>query len=250
VSAVVERILFSIALAIVAAAYAAVGQGGATGYIAVMGLTGFAPDVIRPAALVLNMLASAIGTLQFSRAGMLMWRTFYPFALLGVPCSVLGGATHLPASVYHPVVGLLLLAAAWQMTRSARVVNGAEDTEISPPPLLPSILAGAAIGFVAGVTGIGGGILLAPLMLTLGWSGARETAAVSAGFNLLNSAAALAGLWLNHPSFSLPSLWWLVAVASGGLFGSWLGVRGLPTWVLRYALAALLVIAGVRMLLI
>jgi uncharacterized protein len=185
---------------------------------------------------------------QFARAGLLTWRNFYPFAALGVPCSILGGATHLSASIYHPVVGSLLLVAAWQMARSAQRAKREEDAEERLPPLSLSVLAGAGIGFVAGVTGIGGGILLAPLMLGLGWSGARQTAAVSAAFNLLNSAAALFGLWIRHPTFPLPSPCWLAAVACGGLLGSWLGVRGLPTWVLRYALVALLVIAGGRML--
>jgi uncharacterized protein len=131
---------------------------------------------------------------------------------------------------------------------AARLTKEDEDAATHPPPILLSVLAGAGIGFVAGVTGIGGGILLAPLMLGVGWSGIRQTAAASAAFNLLNSAAALFGLWINHPSFPLPSLSWLAAVACGGLLGSWLGVRGLPTWVLRYALAALVLIAGGRML--
>jgi uncharacterized protein len=115
-----EQILVSIALTAVATAYAAVGQGGATGYIAVLGLVGFGPDIIRPAALTLNMLVSAIGMAQFARVGLLNWRSFGPFALLGVPCSILGGIIHLPALIYHPVVGVLLLLAAWQMARSAQ----------------------------------------------------------------------------------------------------------------------------------
>jgi uncharacterized membrane protein YfcA len=159
VNGTLEQILFIVALAMVAMAYATVGQGGATGYIAVMGLVGFAPDVIRPAALVLNVLVSAIGTAQFARAGVLRWRTFYPFALLGVPCSILGGATHLPAHVYHPIVGALLLLAAWRTARSAYHPDSG-DAEF--PPLVPSMIAGAGVGFLAGVTGIGGGILLAP----------------------------------------------------------------------------------------
>jgi uncharacterized membrane protein YfcA len=110
-----EQILFCVALTLVAMAYAAVGQAGATGYIAVMGLLGFGPDVIRPAALTLNVLVSAIGTAQFARAGLLNWRSFYSITLLGVPCSILGGMTHLPTFIYHPVVGALLLLAAWQM---------------------------------------------------------------------------------------------------------------------------------------
>jgi uncharacterized protein len=247
VNGTLEQILFIAALAIVAMAYATVGQGGATGYIAVMGLAGFTPDVIRPAALILNVLVSVIGTAQFARVGLLKWRIFYPFALLGVPCSILGGATHLPAHVYHPVVGAFLLLAAWRIARSARRENDG-DAEVKFAPLPGSVLAGAVIGFVAGVTGIGGGILLAPLMLARKWASARETVAVSSAFNLLNSAAALAGLSVTAPDFAAPPAWWLLAVVCGGSLGAWLSVRTLPTWAVRYALAVLLLVAAVRML--
>jgi uncharacterized membrane protein YfcA len=71
---------------------------------------------------------------------------------------------------------------------------------------------------------------------------------VSATFNLVNSAAALAGLWATAPVFQAPPSWWLLAVVCGGSLGSWLGLRGLPTWAVRYALAALLLVAGARML--
>jgi len=242
----IEQTFLSIAFAAVAIAYATVGQGGATGYIAVMALAGFTPDLIRPTALILNVLVSAIGTAQFARAGLLDWRTFYPYALLGVPCSVLGGATHLPAYIYQPVVGVLLLLAAWRIARSARHAVVDEDTD--PPPLMLSTMAGAIVGFVAGITGIGGGILLAPLILARGWAGARKTVAISAAFNLLNTAAALAGLWVSASAFVAPPSLWLLAVICGGSLGSWLSVRGLPTWAVRYALAVLLLVAGVRML--
>jgi uncharacterized protein len=249
VNEIAGQILLSVALAVVAIAYAAVGQGGATGYIAVMGLAGFPPDIIRPAALILNVLVSAIGTAQFARAGLLNWRGFYPFILLGVPCSILGGITHLPAFVYHPVVGALLLLAAWRMARSARQEGGDGGDTPTQPPLESSILVGAVIGFVAGVTGIGGGILLAPWMLARRWAGARQTTAISSAFNLLNTGAALAGLWITAPQFAPPPSWWLLAVVCGGSFGSWLSIRTLPTWGVRYGLTVLLVVAGARMLL-
>ena len=111
-----------------------------------------------------------------------------------------------------------------------------------------SILSGAVIGFAAGTTGISGAILLAPLMLTFGWAGVRQTAALTAAFNLLNSAAAFVGIWMRHATFLIGSPWWPLAVACGGLSGSWLGVGGLPTRALRYGLAVLLVAAGARML--
>jgi uncharacterized membrane protein YfcA len=213
-----------------------------------MGLAGFTPDIIRPAALALNTLVAAIGTLRFARAGYLKWRSTYPFILIGLPFSVLGGAAHLPASIYRPTVGILLIVAAWQMMKSARSAIASDELEAPYPPLVPSIVAGAVIGFVAGVTGIGGGIFIAPLVLTLQWLNTRHAAGLSALFNLLNSAAALAGLWSASLVFppELPS--WLAAVAVGGIAGSWLSVKHLPTWALRYILSALLLVGGLWML--
>jgi uncharacterized membrane protein YfcA len=111
----VQHVFLPVVLAVIAAAYAAVGQAGATGYIAAMGIAGFTPDVIRPAALALNTLVATIGTARFAQAGHVSWRGTYPFILLGLPFSVLGGATHLPPAIYNPVVGLLLIVAAWRM---------------------------------------------------------------------------------------------------------------------------------------
>lgn len=214
-----------------------------------MGIVGFAPDVIRPAALALNALVATIGTARFARAGYLTWRGTYPFIVFGLPFSVLGGATHLPASVYSPVVGVLLIVAAWRMAKSARLQASFDERALPHPPLLSSIVAGAIIGFVAGVTGMGGGIFVAPLVLTLHWLDTRRAAGLSAIFNLLNSAAALAGLWSTSLIFPPQLSSWLVAVAMGAILGSWLGVKHLPTRVLRYILSLLLLVGGVWMLL-
>ena len=243
-----QEFLFPVALAVIAAAYAAVGQAGATGYIAAMGLAGYTPDIIRPAALGMNTLVAAIGTVRFAQAGFITWRGTYPFILLGLPLSVVGGATHIPASVYYPLVGLLLLVAAWQMFRTAQPVAGSDIRCPAHPPLTPSILAGAIIGFIAGMTGIGGGIFIAPLVLALGWLSMRQTAGLSALFNLLNSAAALAGLWSTSLAFPQELPWWLAAVAMGAIFGAWLGIKHLAPSLLRYLLATLLLTGGLWML--
>jgi uncharacterized membrane protein YfcA len=240
--------LFPVALAIIAAAYAAVGQAGATGYIAAMGLAGYAPDIIRPAALTLNTLVAAIGTIRFAQAGFITWRGTYPFILLGLPLSIAGGATHIPTSIYFPLVGVLLLVAAWQMFRSAHWATAREILTPVHPPLVSAVLAGGIIGFVAGMTGNGGGIFIAPLVLTFGWLGMRQTAGLSAVFNLLNSSAALAGLWSTSVAFPQELPWWLAAVAVGALFGAWLGTKHLAPSLLRYLLAALLLSGGLWML--
>lgn len=168
------QLAFAFGLFVVAVLYASVGQAGGTGYIALMGLAGFAPAVIKPTALALNVLVSAIGTTRFAKAGMLTWRISYPFVILGAPLSILGGAAHLPLAIYQPVVGALLLGAAIQVVRAPP-----RNADLaSNPPFLPALLAGAGIGFISGVTGVGGGIFLAPLVLSLGWVEVRQAAAI------------------------------------------------------------------------
>jgi hypothetical protein len=135
------------------------------------------------------------------------------------------------------------------MAKSARLAASLDERAPPSPPLLPSIIAGALIGFIAGVTGIGGGIFVAPLVLTLHWLNTRHAAGLSAIFNLFNSAAALAGLWSTSLVFPQELPFWLVAVAIGGILGSWLGVKHLPPKVLRYILSTLLLVGGVWMLL-
>jgi uncharacterized membrane protein YfcA len=239
--------LLPIAFGVVALLYASVGQAGGTGYVAVMGVLGLAPDVIKPTALALNILVAAIGCRRFYRTGLLTWRTCYPFAVLGAPFSLLGGATNLPAAVYQPVVGALLLIAALQMLCSARGVAEADRKASAPPPFVPSLLVGGAIGCMSGITGVGGGIFLAPLVLALGWVATRQSAAVSAAFNLLNSAMAMAGVWATMPALPSDLPVWLIAVGLGGFVGSLLGAWHLPPKAMRLLLGALLLVAGVRM---
>jgi uncharacterized protein len=243
-----EHALLALCFAIIAALYASVGQAGGTGYIAILGLVGYGPEIIKPTALALNILVAAIGCARFAREKLLTWRSFYPFAILGAPFSVLGGASNLPHEYYQPVVGALLLLASGLMLRSAHQASELDLAASTEPPFLPSLFAGGAVGYVSGLTGVGGGIFLAPLVLAFGWISTRQAAAVSAVFNLLNSAAALAAMWSAALKMPAPLPWWLLAVGLGGLLGSWLGIRYLPANALRTILAALLLAAGMRMI--
>ena len=239
--------ILSVIFAIIAALYASVGQAGGTGYVAVMGLFGFGAAELKTTALALNILVSAIGVLRFRKAGTLDSRDWYPFALTGIPLSLLGGALNLPGTTYRLVVAVLLLAAAIQMIRTARAPARADDGASPLPPFALSLLFGGIVGFTSGITGVGGGIFLAPLMLWLRWGDARRVAAVSATFNLFNSAAALVGVFVSG-SAAFPAAFplWAAGAVLGGLFGSWLGFKHLPAKTLRYILGVILLAASLK----
>lgn len=243
-----ETSLLLAAFLVTALVYAAVGQAGASGYIAIMGLAGFGPLAMKTTALSLNLLVAGIGTALFLRAGRLSWRNIWPFAILGFPFSMLGGALHLPEKVYFPVVGVVLILSAIQMARTA--VSGKKLRSDAPltPPFAAALVTGAVIGFVSGTTGTGGGVFLAPVILTMNWGTARQTAATTAVYNLLNSFAALIGayaVWDHIPS-TLPA--WLAAVAAGGTMGAYIGSRYLSDRWLRGILSFLLLMSGIKLI--
>ena len=160
--------LLAAGMLVAAFVYASVGHGGASAYIAAMALAGIAPQEMRPVALQLNVLVSAIATYKFCRAGHFRWGLFWPFAATSIPCAFFGGALTLPGHSYRIVVGLVLVYAGWQLWLSARA-----GEEIRPERRVRTAMAaaiGAAVGLLSGLTGVGGGIFLSPLLLLLGWA--------------------------------------------------------------------------------
>lgn len=227
----------------VAFLYSAVGHAGASGYIAVLALAGFAPDVIKPTALVLNIAVAMVGTYQFARAGHFRWALFWPFALTAAPAAFLGGVLDIPATLFTTLVGIVLLVSA------ARFVLKPGDPVDTVPPRKPVALAtGAGLGLLSGLTGTGGGIFLTPLMLLCRWAKTRNVAAVSVVFILANSSMGLAGfVTAGKPVPALAGMLVLTAVV-GGAAGSRLGSRHLPVRAIQYLLAVVLVMAGVKLL--
>lgn len=228
-----------------AALYASVGHGGASSYLAVMGLFSFAPGVMKPTALALNILVAGVATVKFYRAGLFKWNLFWPFAVASVPAAFLGGATMLPARWYKIVVGIVLLyAAVWMFRSSLRPVN----TDTHPPPLWAAIVTGLLIGFLSGLTGVGGGIFLSPLLLYMGWAETRATSAVAAPFILVNSIAGLLG-HLSSVSQLPPNIpAWAAAAVLGGWIGATYGSKKAPAPVLRQLLSLVLVVAGAKLI--
>ncbi len=240
----VEHIwLFLIILPIIAFLYASVGHGGASGYLALMALFSFAPETMKPTALLLNLFVAGIAFYHYYKAGYFNWSLFLSFAIASIPFAFWGGMIEVDASIYKKVLAVLLIFAILKMLN----VFGNETGIIKDVKLWQGLIIGAVIGFFSGLIGIGGGIILTPIILLLHWGKMKEAAAVSALFIWVNSASGLIGQFTSGVSISSQSFV-LVAVAMvGGFIGSYYGSKKFDNKLLRHMLAFVLIIASVKL---
>ena len=227
--------------------YASVGHAGASGYLALMALFGLAPEQMKPTALALNVLVAIIATVKFYRVGAFAWRIFLPLAATSIPLAYIGGTLALPGHIYKPLVGAVLLYAAWASLRKA---NKASSAELRKPPVAVLLGVGAALGFLSGLTGVGGGIFLSPLLLFLRWAEVRVISGIAAAFILVNSIAGLVGVMRIAPALPTALPLWALAVVAGGFIGAEFGSRRLGNPAIVRALAVVLVIGGLKMILV
>jgi uncharacterized membrane protein YfcA len=228
--------------------YSSVGHGGASGYLAAMGLMGVPAAIMRPTALVMNVAVSSISLYKFARTGGFAWRLFLPFAASAMPMAFIGGRIQLPVAWFGVLVGAVLLFSAARLFLDAMSERGRSRPARRPPPKWLALTLGAAIGLLSGLTGVGGGIFLSPLLVLTGWATVRESAAPTAAFILVNSVAGLLGLLSRQPTLPDALPYWVAAVVVGGFIGASFGSRRLGNNALRLALAAVLLIAGAKML--
>ncbi len=242
-----DLLLLSVLIFAAGLLYSSVGHAGASGYLAAMAIFGLAPEVMKPTALMLNILVAFIAALQFHRAGCFSWNIFYPFAISSVPFAFIGGALFLPGSVYKQLLGLILFFAAFRLFQYR---HSAITDAVKPVPVLLAVLFGAGIGLLSGAVGVGGGIFLSPLLLFMGWARTKETAGVSAAFILVNSIAGISG-HLASVNFLPDAIYpWAFAAVLGGIIGSRLGSRRFVNITLYRLLAVVLVIAGAKLMLV
>jgi uncharacterized membrane protein YfcA len=237
------EILIIAAIFLVALLYSSVGHAGASGYLAVMALLSVAPDISRPTALVLNIFVATIATVQFYRAGYFDWRTFLSFAVTSVPFAFLGGMINLPTVWHKRLLGVVLLFTAFRFLWSF-----AASGETKQVNLWLALAIGAVMGLLSGLTGVGGGIFLTPLLLFANWSETKQAAGISAMFILVNSIAGLLGNYSQVQSLPGNVWFWVLAAVIGGIIGSTLGSRYFAIITMRRLLAIVLVIAGVKLL--
>lgn len=238
-----------IAIGLVALLYASVGHAGATGYIAVMTLFRIEPELIRPTALVLNVLVATIATVQFVRAGHFRAGLFRPLAVASVPSALVGGSLRLSTGAFEKLVGIVLAVSAVRLVREAWSAGRATpDASPSEPPALPVMaLLGGCIGLLSGLTGVGGGVFLAPVLLALGAAPVKQIAAITAPFILVNSLAGLVGGVIAGQALPPVSLPVITAAVLGGAIGAHLGAVRLPVRALQLLMAAVLAIASVKL---
>jgi uncharacterized membrane protein YfcA len=239
------EIFFLLAICLVAFLYSSVGHGGASGYLALMALFGVEVSMMKPSALILNLFVSSIAFISYYRAGHFRVRILLPFVVTSIPMAFLGASLEIPPELYKKILGVCLFIAAMRI-----VIRTGEEGERKKVSIPIALAAGALIGFFSGMIGIGGGIILSPLLLLTHWGRMKETAAVSAAFIFLNSLAGLSGHIIAGMEVPSKIIIWIIAVMVGGLLGSWTGGFKLSASQLKYLITTVLIIASIKLFII
>lgn len=231
-------------LFLVAFLYSSVGHGGATGYLALMAIFSFTPAVMKPTALLLNLFVSLTSFIQFYRGKHFNWKIFLPFAIASVPMAFVGGLISIDTFVYKKILGLLLFIPIIRFLFFNNIA--VEDIKKSNTAL--SLAIGAGIGLLSGMIGIGGGIILTPVLLLLKWTDMKKAAGISALFIFVNSIAGLAGQLTKGIQFSADMYAYVAIAFAGGVCGAYFGSLKFNQNILKYMLAVVLMLASYKLL--
>jgi len=237
-------ILFYCLLFIVAFLYASVGHGGASGYLALMAIFAVSPSIMKPTALLLNLFVSSTSFIQFYRGGHFKWKIFWPFALASIPLSFVGGMMAIESSIYKKILGLLLLIPVIRFF----FFKNTDPKDFNPTNIPLSLAVGGTIGLLSGMIGIGGGIILSPVLLLLKWTDQKQTAAISAAFIFVNSVAGLGGQLIKGFEFNGHMVVYVGIAFAGGICGAYFGALKFPQTVLKNVLACVLALAAYKLI--
>ena len=236
--------MFALLFGAVSLLYATVGQAGGTAFLALMAFASFPSNEMRPTALLLNIVAATYSTWLFNRGSLVDWAKLRPLLVASLPTALVGGFIVLDDRLYETVTGLVLLLVA-TILALRRTHDGEPDR---PTPFWGAISIGAVVGFVSGLTGVGGGVFLAPILIAVQWASPKQTAALSAPFILANSVVGLAGAMYAGQTPTADTWLFALAVLAGATIGTIVGLRWLSQTMTRYVLVVILGAAGVQLL--
>ena len=239
-----SALLFYFLLFLVAFLYASVGHGGASGYLALMAIFSITPEVMKPTALLLNLFVSLTSFIQYYRGRHFKWKIFLPLAIASIPMAFMGGLVVVDGTIYKKILGVLLLI---PIIRFLFFKNPQVD-QTKKPHIILSVIIGAVIGLLSGLIGIGGGIILSPILLLLKWTDQKQTAAISALFIFVNSLSGLAGQLTKGIHFSTDMFWYVIIAFAGGLCGAYFGALRFKQTILKNILASVLLLAVYKLL--
>lgn len=239
-------ISFFIILAVVAFMYASVGHGGASGYLALMSLFAFSTIVMKPSALLLNIFVAGVSFWFFRKNKHFRWKLFYPFAITSIPAAFIGGSLSINPTLYKQILGAFLIIAILRMLH----LFGTSTAKKTSPNLYAALLIGLLIGLFSGMIGIGGGIILSPVIILLGWGTVKEAAAVSALFILVNSVSGIVGFTVTGGSIPVEAFYLVPVALIGGALGAFYGSGKFNVKTLTYLLATVLLIASIKLYLV
>ena len=236
--------IFILSLLIISFMYSSIGHGGASGYLALMAIFNFSPEIMRPTGLILNLFVSGIAFYHFWKSGYFNKKLFFIFSISSIPLSFIGGTLIIDATIYKISLGIILLFSI------VRIISKSKNENKTKPINIPKgIIIGGLIGFLSGLIGIGGGIILSPIILLLSWGKIKESAAVSALFIWVNSAAGLLGQYSNEIELSKYIWIYILMVVIGGYFGSYISAKYLSNKLLKGLLSLIIISASLKLIL-
>ena len=240
---IIAIILFTI----IATLYASVGHAGASGYLATMAWLSFAPDSIKPISLVLNICVAIIVSYKYIGSGFFDRKIFIPVAITSLPMAFIGGSITMDPHYFKLIAGVFLIISAVLLLLREYIKP---KTEVRPMPFGYGLIMGAALGFISGLVGVGGGIFLSPIIIMANWTTIKNASGVASLVILCNSITGLAGHFSSLNKVDSHIFLYVPAVIVGSFLGSYLGTKFLTNKLIITCLFIVLFSAGLKFILI